>query len=293
VKNFIKIIIPVFIIALCCLTNSLFSFAKENFNASVTKDSINSYPDSLIMDETPPSVLPSDIETQIPVLSNEKEINSNNDIYKAEKQEIKIKSPSNSQIYNITLGGKKEKPENTNIADIKKTILIGDYSKSEDSMDRLITQKYLSALDLAEMASFYETLHKHHKAFFAYERALEKQPNRIEILYNYSLALYKAGYYNKARYNLNKIIRIRPDFMLAHYQLANIYYDKGDYKNALQHYAASARINPMSSDTLYNIGSTLEAMNYDQLASKYYIKCLNINPFDSQAAEALMKLKNV
>jgi tetratricopeptide (TPR) repeat protein len=264
----------------------MFSFAQENLNATVSKDSINSYPDSLILDEIPTA-------TSQPCVKKEENVkNDENDkLYEAEKQEIKMKNASNSQIYNITLKSQKSQPKDT-LSSIKRNIYIKNYSQAEDSMDRLISGNNLNALDMAEIASCYDIMRKPHKAFFAYERALAKQPNRIEILYNYSLSLHKSRYYNKACYNLNKIIKINPDFMLAHYELANIYHEKGDYLNALRHYVISARINPMSSDTFYNIGSTLESMNYHKLALKYYTKCLNINPMDKQAAEALLKLEN-
>jgi tetratricopeptide (TPR) repeat protein len=292
-----KVTFWAYVIALSYLSSNLFSIAEENFNASITKNSINSYSDSLIMGEMPPQKQPfltknidSFTENQKNNQDNEITVKNNSD-YKIEDENVQLKNTAQSNIYNINLSS----PKNLivdNIDNVRKNILNGNYKKAEKSMDRIVSSDGQSAMDLAELAAFYEALNKKHKAIFAYERALEKQPNRIEILYNYSLCLYNAGNYSKAKYNLQKIIKINPDFMLAYYKLANIYHLKGDYLDAIRYYAISARINPMSSDTFYNLGSALESMNYNELASKYYTKCLNINPYDGQAAEALLRIEN-
>ena len=180
-EKFIKFKFLIFTVILCFVGNGLFSLAQETFNASITKDSVNSYPDSLILDETP-VVSSQQYDKNEPAEETTSAQNDENDnVYKAETLDLKQKNSSNSQIYNISLKSPQKYSEDT-IANVKDNIYAGNYSKAESSMDRLVTSKKLSALDMAEIASYYEVIHKPHKAFFAYDKALEIQPNRIEML---------------------------------------------------------------------------------------------------------------
>ncbi|MEI7473493.1 MAG: tetratricopeptide repeat protein [bacterium] len=144
---------------------------------------------------------------------------------------------------------------------------------------------------LAEEASNYERIGNYGEAVRCYQNAIKLNPNRIELLYSYSLCLYKAEQYNNAEITLNKIIFLDNNFTLAHYNLGNIYFKLDQYNKALNSFMIALKQNPYSVDTCFNLALTLECLKENTLAEKYYIKCLEINPNDNQAQAAIKRLK--
>lgn len=144
---------------------------------------------------------------------------------------------------------------------------------------------------LAEVAAGYEKEDKLNNAIICYQNAIKAYPDRIEILYSYSLCLYKIKQYSNAEIILKKIISVDPNFTLAYYNLGNIYFKKGQFNKALNYFVVAFKQNPFSSDTCFNIALTLECLNQKIFAEKYYLKCLKLNPIDKQAQAAIKRLR--
>lgn len=144
---------------------------------------------------------------------------------------------------------------------------------------------------LAEVAAGYEKEDKLNNAIICYQKAIKSYPDRIEILYSYSLCLYKIRQYANAEVILKKIITVDPNFTLAYYNLGNIYFKKGQFNKALTYFVVAFKQNPFSSDTCFNIALTLECLNQKTFAEKYYLKCLKLNPIDKQAQAAIKRLR--
>lgn len=217
----------------------------------------------------------------------------------AKKQENVVINPKNqdeNRIINVKISSEKEaksKNPNTNLAKVNNLLALRQNKQAESLLDNTVPDLDSDCFSLAQAASLYEKMKKYNKANDLYEQALLYSPNRIEVLYNYSLSLNKSHQANQAKKIFNKITSINPAFMLAHYNLGNIYYRQGNYNKALEAFAKSARINPLSSDSYYNLGLTLEKMNYNKLALKYYENCLQLNPEDEQAQTAVIRLKSI
>ena len=79
--------------------------------------------------------------------------------------------------------------------------------------------------------------------------------------------------------------------MYAYYNLGNLYYKKVNYYKALDCFNKAMEINPSNSDVCFNIAVTLEVLDHKTLAKKFYSKCLELNPQDSQAGKALERLE--
>ncbi len=126
-----------------------------------------------------------------------------------------------------------------------------------------------------------------------YRKLIVNNPERIELLYKYAQFLYKNSKYKEAIAVLNDIISKDSGFVLASYTLGNIYFDLGEYKNAIKANLAVIKRNPYCADAYYNIASALERMQKFSLAMDYYQKCLSINQNDIQAQKAIERLEQI
>lgn len=126
-----------------------------------------------------------------------------------------------------------------------------------------------------------------------YKNLITKNPDRIELLYKYAQFLYSNNKYDDATAELNNIIEKDKSFVLASYTLGNIYFDKGDYKNAIKANLMVIKHNPYCADAYFNIASALEKMRKFSLAIDYYQKCLSLNAGDSQAQNAIRRLEQL
>jgi len=302
------------------------SVMTKNFDVRITTEKFTEFVDSLFINKNIPEPelkinpiytnsvdlrLMKDLDADI--ISSVKKNSSNiknYEITKVENTQVqnRFSDKQPPKIYNISLnsGGLKQnlEPIKTNninrvndagslntINEAKRLISINEYAEAEELIDDAVLTESKNAWALAEYASLYERINKYNKAAFAYKKALNICPGRIEILYSYSICLYKNKNFDEALSNLRKIISINPEFMLAHFNSGNIYYQKAEYQKALESFVKSIEINPLNVDAIYNTALTLELLNHKKLAEKYYKKCLEIKPDDLQALNAVKRLQ--
>lgn len=160
-------------------------------------------------------------------------------------------------------------------------------SENKISLNDVNLEKEVIALILAEQNESFDDVQ------LKYEEILEKYPERIELSYKYAQFLYANKKYQDAIVVLNNIKTQDSSFILASYTLGNIYFDMGDYKNAIVSNLEVIKKNPYCADAYFNIASALEKMNKLNLAIDYYQKCLSLNENDSQAQKALERLEQV
>ena len=63
----------------------------------------------------------------------------------------------------------------------------------------------------------------------------------------------------------------------VYHQIANIYYEVNDFKQALKHFIASNRAFPGDADTLYNIGLCQQEMDDHHAAIHSFEKALELS----------------
>lgn len=126
-----------------------------------------------------------------------------------------------------------------------------------------------------------------------YETLISQNPDRIELLYKYAQFLYFNKKYAESIIVLNNIIQKDDSFVLASYTLGNIYFDMGNYKDAIKANINVIKKNPYCADAYFNIASALEKMHKFNLAIDYYNKCLSLNENDEQAQKALQRLEQL
>lgn len=141
-------------------------------------------------------------------------------------------------------------------------------------------------------------LHKQNKlseAVLMYNEALKLNQQNPEIYVNLAIAQNQSGTPDTAITTLKAAAVKFPDNNqikdalnsinndLINTKLANAaaYYDKKDYKNAINEYS---KINPPTVDSMLGIASAYQAMNDNKNAILYYQKALQLKPTDSDIA---------
>ncbi len=84
--------------------------------------------------------------------------------------------------------------------------------------------------------------------------------------------------YEEAIINFKKIIKIKPDFADAHYNLGIIYKKLNQIDNSIYHYECCIKINPNKYEAFNNLGNVYKDKQETQLAIENYLKCLEKKP---------------
>ena len=101
-----------------------------------------------------------------------------------------------------------------------------------------------------------------------YEQALQAAPGQFEAIYNLGNALYKAERFDTAE---QTILRATADTLRTDNELAETYYNLGNaqfkqkkYKEALESYKQSLRLNPSDMEAKYNYAYTKRLIDDDE-----------------------------
>lgn len=275
----------------------------EKFNLKVSSDSFTEFSDSLSIEEENKFLELSKIYLKKIDLNKftirENELLTYKQILEIKKEMLRDAANEKSErifkqnfvntkkIYNINLNEQRTSQSGQNEVHSNSNTV-----SSENNTNSLMENAKDNPWLYAEAATLFEKTGKYSEAINLYEKAVIAYPARIELLYSYALCLYKCSKYTKSEDIFNKILMINSEFTLAHYNLGNIYFKTSDFNKALKSFANAYRLNPYSSDTCFNIALTLECLNEKSLAEKYYLKCIQLNPDDFQAKQAVKRLSN-
>src|SRR5439155_16631610 len=69
-----------------------------------------------------------------------------------------------------------------------------------------------------------------------------------------------------------------PEYALAHFDLANLYDERGDRTKALAHYEAALRIAPNYADAHYNLALLCQGSNQPMKAVRHWTAYLKLDP---------------
>ncbi|MGI2270801.1 tetratricopeptide repeat protein [Staphylococcus cohnii] len=89
---------------------------------------------------------------------------------------------------------------------------------------------------------------------------IEANPNEVENYFNAGILIAEAGEIDKAEKFFQKALTIDPENGAVYYNLANVYYNEGRYKEAVKLYQQSLQYKVDEIDTNYMIG-----MSFNQL----------------------------
>ncbi len=97
--------------------------------------------------------------------------------------------------------------------------------------------------------------------------------------------------YEKAIPYYEKALSLNPNHWLSYQQLANIYFDLGDYQKTVDNILKILPINP-NPQFLTNLGYVYALMGEKDKAIQAYSEALRVNPQDQAAAQALRQLQS-
>lgn len=91
---------------------------------------------------------------------------------------------------------------------------------------------------------------------------------------------YRAKNYSVAFEHLHKAVSQNPNLRMAQAMLADLYRQKGDYRNAASHYEAASRLDPYSIANQYNLGVMNQLLRRFKEAAAAYLRALELDPRD-------------
>jgi Tfp pilus assembly protein PilF len=85
-------------------------------------------------------------------------------------------------------------------------------------------------------------------------------------------------------------LEVDPEYALAHFDLANLYDERGDRDRALSHYEAALRISPNYADAHYNVALLYQGSNQPMKAVRHWRTYLKLDPHSHWANIARREL---
>ena len=104
----------------------------------------------------------------------------------------------------------------------------------------------------------------------------EKNPNDIDVNFNYGILLIHLKRYDEAIRVLNHLITLQPGNTNAHYNLAVAYDNKRDIENALVNYLKVTEIDPTNANAFYNASRILRAKGNIIKADEFMSKAVSL-----------------
>ncbi len=126
-----------------------------------------------------------------------------------------------------------------------------------------------------------------------YNDAIRIKPQSIEAHYNLAMYYQDNGMFDKAIEEYNNILEnIDSLNYQATYNKGYLYLEYSvNYKKALKYFTKAYQINPNSPNGIYNLGLTYEKLGNKEKAKEFYNKVLRILPSYQLAIDRLNKLK--
>jgi tetratricopeptide (TPR) repeat protein len=126
-----------------------------------------------------------------------------------------------------------------------------------------------------------------------FRKALECEPDSIEILFNLGVALINKKDFEPAVDCFQKVIELSPEEVAAYSNIALAYAKKYDYKNAIINYKKVMELEPSDTSTYKDLGDVYTKDKQYGLAIDNYNKYLEYNPHSAVVKESLKTAINL
>lgn len=101
----------------------------------------------------------------------------------------------------------------------------------------------------------------------------------LAVSYNYrGLCKKHMGELKAAKRDFLKGIEVQHENLYLHNNLANVYYNEGNYETAIEHFSIALSFNPYNSTICTNLANAYFQLEMYNTAKKYYLKALEANP---------------
>jgi Tfp pilus assembly protein PilF len=109
-------------------------------------------------------------------------------------------------------------------------------------------------------------------------RQLGDDPYRADIYWRLGMALMDRGQRAHAVESFRRVLELDPNNFISHYQLANIFFEAGNWAKSRDHYVAALRSTPDNADLYNNLGIVLAALHDPVAAEQQFAQALRIRP---------------
>ena len=116
------------------------------------------------------------------------------------------------------------------------------------------------------------------EAIDAYRRALEKNPRRMQALFNLGTLLYEQEHFEAAVACFRHAIDLEPNNPLAHYNIGCVLEEIDRLPQAKLHLESALRIQPDYSDACYNLALVCEKLGAYDEARTHWRKYIELDP---------------
>lgn len=128
------------------------------------------------------------------------------------------------------------------------------------------------------------------EAIDAYSRALQADPQRIDVLLNCGTLYYEDGNLEKASEFFERAIALDSGNALAHFNLGSVLDELGQVEDARQHLRTAARLRPNHADAHYNLAFVCEKLSAFPEACEHWQAYLRLDPSGPWASYARQRL---
>ena len=123
-----------------------------------------------------------------------------------------------------------------------------------------------------------------------YLKAIENNQSVADAWCNLGILTSRMEEHAKAVDFLTKCLAVNPRHFEAHYNLANVYSDMGNYALAKTHYEISMEIAPDFPNSYYNLGLVLVSLKQYDAAAEVIKQYINLSPgYDHEVANDLIR----
>lgn len=128
------------------------------------------------------------------------------------------------------------------------------------------------------------------RAVEMYHLAIDKKQSVADAYCNLGIIMSKQENLTKAIDYLTQCLRENPRHFEAHYNLANVYSDKGSFELAKMHYEVAIELEPDFPNSHYNLGLVHISMRQYREAINCIDRYINLSPeYDHDTAHDLLK----
>lgn len=128
------------------------------------------------------------------------------------------------------------------------------------------------------------------EAINAYDRALQADPRRIDVLLNCGTLYYEDGNLEKASECFERAIVLDSGNALAHFNLGSVLDELGQLDAAREHLRIAARMRPDHADAHYNLAFVCEKLNAFPEAREHWQAYVRLDPTGPWASYARQRL---
>lgn len=135
---------------------------------------------------------------------------------------------------------------------------LGDTASASRMLKR-VAEKNPSMRTLLALASAYEQLRHYDEAAETYRRALELNPDNLDLKRAWAQSLFSAEDYEKAGAAFEELLQAEPNDLLALLRLSQIHRQKQEFAKAEEYARRASKLDPSNLEVQYNEVSLLEA----------------------------------